>query len=98
MNKNIRSMAVNAKKASVKLAILPSKTKNAALSAMSKAVLRNKDIILKANQKDVKAAQQKGLSQALIGRLELNEQKIKKIAESLAAITKLPDPIGRVIS
>ena len=95
---DIKNIAVQAKRASEPLAVVSTETKNRALLAMAGALRKHKDLILKANAKDVASAKSKGLPESLIGRLTLDETKLKKIADSLASIAKLPDPVGRVIS
>ena len=94
---SIRQIAINAKAAAHPLSLLSSKDKNAALKEMAQAVWNSRALILSENQKDVAAARQKGLAPSLVGRLELNEKKIKGIADSLNLIAGFPDPVGRVI-
>ena len=91
-------MAFDAKTASVPLSVLSTEKKDQALVAMAKALVKNRSRVLKANAKDVRAAKEKGLAPSLIGRLSLDEYRIKKIADSLLLISRLPDPVGRVIS
>lgn len=94
----MKNIALRAKKASSPLSLLSTKKKNAALHAMAAALATHKDFILKENARDARTARKKGLSQSLIGRLALDETKLKKIADSLILISRLPDPIGKVIS
>ncbi len=96
--KSIRNIALQAKNTCEALSILPTKTKNKALLAMAGAVLKNADFILKENQKDISAAGKSGLSSSLINRLTLDPGKLERIADSLVSISRLPDPVGRVIS
>ena len=96
--KAIEKIALRAQGAAAGLALLSTQTKNRALRAMAKAILAKKKRILKANAHDVAQAQKKGLSSSLIGRLALSEKKIKTIASSLILISRLPDPVGRLIS
>ncbi len=95
---SLRGTAARARSASKALALLPTKTKNAALVAMANALFAKKASILRANAKDVAAAEKKGLQKSLVGRLSLDEKKLKAMADSLRLIARLPDPVGRVIS
>ncbi len=97
-NEELRALAAETKKASAPLALMSTADKNRALLAMSKAVLRHKKAILEANEEDLRAASKKNLSPSLIARLLLNEKKLIGISESLASVSKLPDPVGREIS
>jgi len=94
----LKQTARRAKNASETLATLSSHAKNQALAAMAKALLSHQRFILRENAKDVRAVLRKGLHSSLVGRLELNEKKIKQMADSLRLIAGLPDPIGRVLS
>ena len=86
----------NARAASAKLRLTGSKTKSLALNKMAKEVRKASDDILRANFVDMKAAQAKGLSGAMLDRLELNPDRIEGIAAGLEAIATLPDPVGSV--
>ena len=94
----LKNIAVRAKKASGPLSLLSTEIKNRALLAMSESLLINKEFILKANAKDLVLAKKKGLASSLVARLTLTEAKLKGMADSIASISGLPDPVGRVIS
>ncbi len=99
MNSNsVKKIALNSKNASVPLSGLSTEKKNQALKSMAEALVKNQALILKENSKDVRAAKEKRLASSLISRLMLDQTKIRKIADSLELISKLPDPVGRVIS
>ncbi len=94
---SMSAIAALAKKASYPLSLLPSAIKNAALKAMAAAVLKNQDMILNENKKDVEAAKNKGLAASLVSRLELSDKKIQGMSDSLNLIASLQDPVNRVI-
>lgn len=96
--KPILNSVKKVKSASADLALLSTRTKNDALTDMAEALLQNRALILKANAKDVSLAKKKGLAESLVKRLELDDSKIKKMADSLLLISRLADPVGRVIS
>lgn len=73
-----------------------SEIKNKALCAMASALVNNSDAILKANMLDVNAAS--GIiSDVMIDRLRLTPDRIKSMAEGILEVSKLDDPVGRVI-
>ncbi|MGH7328737.1 MAG: glutamate-5-semialdehyde dehydrogenase, partial [Polyangiaceae bacterium] len=89
---SIEELADRAKAAATPLSLLDPKKKNRALVAMAKALKVNRFKILTANEIDVIEARDNGLAAPLIGRLTLDALKLDRIAESLVAISKLPDP------
>ena len=80
------------------LAGATAQAKNMALMESAKALRAHKTIILDANEKDVAAAQTKGLTPALIDRLLLNDERVEGMAKALEAVAALPDPVGRVLA
>ncbi|NLX79140.1 MAG: glutamate-5-semialdehyde dehydrogenase [Clostridiales bacterium] len=72
--------------------------KDRALRLIAEALIRDTDKILAANEKDVNAAKENGMSSALIDRLSLTKDRIKAIADAVLEIISLPDPVGRVVS
>jgi glutamate-5-semialdehyde dehydrogenase len=70
--------------------------RNDALMKMATALEAHQDTVLAANKIDYAAAEQKGLSGAMLDRLTLTPARIMAIAESLRSIASLPDPVGTV--
>ncbi len=91
-------MAQEAKVASLKLSLLPTSAKNAALRAMAGALRRNQSYLIKENAKDLAAAAKKNYAKALIDRLSLNEKRIKEMAQCLLDTEELKDPVGQILS
>ena len=85
-----------AKTASMSLRNVSTEQKNRALLAIAQNIGYSRNDILKANQLDVKNAQEKNLSDALIDRLLLNEERIDSIIQSLNQIALLEDPVGEI--
>ena len=71
-------------------------TKNQALLFIAEAIRREVALLREANQKDLKAAQEKGLEAALLDRLALSDKAIETMAVGLEQIAALADPIGAV--
>lgn len=88
--------AVAAKSAARFLSAAKTDDKNTALKYMSEELLKNSQLILDANKKDMDEGAKKELSRALLDRILLNEKRIKDMAEGLIQTASLPDPIGEV--
>src|SRR5689334_3805473 len=91
------NVAQRAKKAAAELADISGATKNAWLHAAAKALREGEPVLRKANELDIAAAPQFGLSPAQIDRLRLTPKVIESMAKSLEEVAALPDPIGEVI-
>lgn len=91
---SLKGQAQAAHTAAAELAGLSSLTKNKALTAMADALEDRRDLILSENKTDLADGRQKHLSEAMLDRLMLNEERIHQIALGLRQIASLPDPIG----
>ncbi|MCF1461586.1 glutamate-5-semialdehyde dehydrogenase [Agrobacterium vitis] len=91
-------IGAKAKAAARPLAIASADQKNAALMAMSEAILSGKSQIIAANAIDLKAAQTVGLAASFIDRLTLNEERITAMAKGLREVAELKDPVSEVIA
>ena len=97
MTDNIDQIGINAKKAARILAKTSSEQKNHALQAMSKYVLADKKIILESNKLDIENSKSKNLSESFIDRLELNDERVKSISDTLLEIESFKDPVGKIL-
>jgi glutamate-5-semialdehyde dehydrogenase len=88
--------AKEAKEGARVLAKVSSERKNTALMNMAEELKRKEKELIGENKKDIVAAQKKGLSQAMIDRLTLNEKRIKEMAQGLVEVAALPDPVGEI--
>ena len=70
--------------------------KNQALEAMASQLLKATEAILVANQIDMEAARGK-ISEVMLDRLFLDQERIEGMAEGIRALIDLPDPIGEVL-
>jgi glutamate-5-semialdehyde dehydrogenase len=73
-------------------------TRNAALEEAAAAVRRRVESILEANQADMDAARERGLSGAMLDRLRLDPARVEAMAVGLEQVAALPDPVGRVLA
>ncbi len=86
-----------AKMAKAELSSLSSLEKQKALLAMADALIAHTDAILEANQKDMENARGK-ISDVMLDRLLLTEKRIEAMADGIRAVSKLPDPVGKLLS
>lgn len=70
--------------------------KNQALEAMASQLLKATEAILVANQIDIEAARGK-ISEVMLDRLFLDQERIAGMAQGIRALIDLPDPIGEVL-
>ncbi len=83
-----------AKAASRRMVSLATRVKDEALLRMARAVEDSAELVKEENGKDLEAARQKGLSGAMLDRLQLSDKRITGIAQGLREIAALPDPVG----
>jgi glutamate-5-semialdehyde dehydrogenase len=91
-------IGARAKAAAAQLAFAPSERKQAALNAAADAVWKNRAAIITANAEDLDYGRGKGLSDAMMDRLLLNEDRIRGIVDGLRAVAEQPDPVGAVMA
>ncbi|MCC3359034.1 glutamate-5-semialdehyde dehydrogenase [Bacillus sp. REN16] len=89
--------AKKAKKAASILAKVTTEQKNKALSAISDQLLKEQAFIVEENEKDIQTGKENGMSESLIDRLKLNEERIHDMADALIQLTELEDPVGQLI-
>ena len=97
ITERMRAIGEAARAAQRELALASAEAKNKALIAAAESLRARKDEILAANAKDMAAATEKGLSAAMLDRLELNEDRIEGMAVGLVQIAALDDPIGTLL-
>ena len=98
---DIHSLVVDigkkAREASRSLAVASSLQKKEALIFGAESIKENTENILEQNKKDLDIGATKGLSNALMDRLLLNEERIGSMIGGLEAIANQNDPIGQVM-
>lgn len=93
----MQKMGQRAKKASQVLATA-GKTKKVALFAIADALVNNKAKIIEQNNIDLKNGEENGLTQSLLDRLRLTDERIEGMAQGVRKVAEFDDPIGSVIS
>ena len=89
-------LAHDARAAAKVLALAPAEQKNRALEAMEAAIRANAASILKANAEDVAEARASGATSAFVDRLTLTEARVAAMADGLAVVRDITDPVGAV--
>jgi glutamate-5-semialdehyde dehydrogenase len=93
----IRDMAIAARGAATALASMTPPHKAAALAAAADAVRADMAAILSANALDMDRARAAGLSAALLDRLKLDPARLAAMADGMAAVAELRDPVGMIV-
>ena len=75
-----------------------SEQKNKALNAIANMLEKNSDRIIKANAIDLEQGRNNGLSEGLLDRLMLNEERIKSMADGVRQVAGLADTYGKILS
>lgn len=86
-----------AKAVEAEIASASTLVKNNALKAIAKALIENSSFIIAENAKDLAAAKENGMSEAMQDRLRLDEGRINGIADGVEQLIRLSDPVGEVI-
>ena len=93
----VADIAKKARTAARTLATSSAKERNQVLLNIADQLEKNLELILKANQIDMQAAQSAGINSSLQDRLLLTPERVKAMAQASRDISKLSDPLGRVI-
>ena len=86
-----------ARNVAFQLGKLSSDEKDKALLITAENLVKNKEEIISANQKDLELAENNGIKGSLLDRLTLTEKRIKQMADGLKQIALLDDPVGEVL-
>jgi glutamate-5-semialdehyde dehydrogenase len=100
-NEPIREEAIRlgkqAKAASRRLAPISSAEKNRALGLIADQLEAQSGYLIAENQKDLDAARQAGIAEALLDRIALNPSRVQGMAKGLRDVAALPDPVGEIV-
>lgn len=95
---NLDMLEVLGKKAvtaKFKLQVLTEEEKNKALLCAAQGLLDDREEILEANARDMRAGRENGMQEGLLDRLKLDADRIGAMAEGLRQVADLPDPVGK---
>lgn len=94
----LTAIGIRAKKAERVLMTASTNTKNEALRNIASALTENSDYIIEQNRIDIENARANGMSESMIDRLTLNEDRIDGISKAVLQIVSYDDPCGKVIN
>ncbi len=94
----IAKMGEAARAAAIELAQATPERKHAALIGAAHEIRKRLPDILEANASDLQFGRDKGLSDAMMDRLRLDEDRLRGIEDGLRAVAEQPDPVGQVIA
>lgn len=97
LSQTLEQIGQRAQSASQILAQATTKTKNEALLAIADRIAKETEAILAANEADLKAGSERGLSSAMLDRSRLDPRRIQTIANSVRELIDLTDPVGEVL-
>lgn len=93
----IETLGANAKAAEPAISVMGTNEKNRVLSEISSLLRSHVTEIIGANKLDIETARANGMSEAMIDRLTLTEQRIGGMADGVDKVISLPNPVGAVI-
>ena len=94
--RELETKAAAARAAAKKLARLSSEVKDRALLRLADGLAQQSEEIMAANERDLTAAREAGMSAAMQDRLLLNSVRLAGIAADVRTVAGLPDPVGEV--
>ncbi len=92
----IRSISQKARAAARVLASIDTGRKNRVLARIADELVAGAAAIMAANEKDLDEGRERGLSEAMLDRLKLDEKRIVSMADGVREVMALPDPVGEV--
>jgi len=98
LERRITQMGRHARASAMVLARADASSKNDALVCIADRLRSSTGPVLDANAGDIDAGREAGLSEAMIDRLTLTEERIEKMAAGVEAVAELPDPVGEVVT
>ena len=98
MRQQLLELGKAARAAATVLAKASTQAKDEALMAAAKTMRKNQGAILHANKTDMEEAQDRKLTEAMLDRLLLTEDRIEAMAKGLEDIARLTDPVGDVMT
>ncbi|MEM9578373.1 MAG: glutamate-5-semialdehyde dehydrogenase [Pseudomonadota bacterium] len=98
ISETMAEIGARAKAASTVLASASAERKHAAMISAAEAIWVQRGDILAANEKDLAFGRDKGLSDAMMDRLLLDETRLRGIIDGLRAVAEQADPVGEVIA
>lgn len=96
LSEYMKTTGVQARQASVAIGRASTETKNQALLAIGEAIMARRSELMAANEKDLEAGRQSGLSEPLLDRLKFTDERFETMVEGLRQVASLDDPVGEI--
>ena len=96
LQEELERIGSQARAASNALRSLSREVKDRALQEIARRLRDSRGDLKQANARDLDAGREKGLSGAMLDRLELTDKRIDAMAEGLDTVAQLPDPVGDI--
>jgi len=93
----INQIAGDARDASLILANAPTEQKNDAILRLAELIEQNVDSLRAENAKDLSAAEENGITHAMLKRLELSDRMVSDMLAGARQVAELPDPLGEIL-
>ncbi len=94
---HVEALAQRACAAATQLRTAGTEIKNRALLMMAEQLVARQNEITEANARDLEAGRARGIGEAMLDRLRLDEKRIAAMANGCREVAALPDPIGQII-
>jgi glutamate-5-semialdehyde dehydrogenase len=92
----IRTVGQNARLASRLMGRADTAAKNQALIAIADTLEAEAATLIAENRLDLEAGRRNGLDSAMLERLDIDEKRVKSMADGLREVAALPDPVGEI--
>ncbi|TDP59149.1 glutamate-5-semialdehyde dehydrogenase [Aminicella lysinilytica] len=93
----LEKMGARARAVAKTLRTISADSKTTALEAVASAIIEHADTILSANAEDLTDAKANGMSESMQDRLLLTKERIGDMSAGVMAVSKWPDPVGKVL-
>ncbi|MCF6177102.1 MAG: glutamate-5-semialdehyde dehydrogenase [Victivallaceae bacterium] len=98
MQAQITIMGEKARQAAHRFVSMTTQAKNNCLNLMADEIDKSAEEIIAANAIDLANGRENGLSNAMIDRLTLNQERVKGMSDGLREVARLDDPVGKTLS
>ncbi len=96
VDSHVREVAACVRRASKSIASSSTHARNTALANAAESLESSIEQITEQNNLDLKAAHRRNLSDAMLDRLKLTDDRIRQMAQGLRQVSELPDPVGEI--
>ncbi len=96
INAYMDQLGLQARSSAIAISRATTEQKNQTLECLAQVIEERSAEIVAQNARDMAAGRQNGLTPALLDRLELNEERIKAMAEGCRQVAQLTDPVGEM--